>query len=114
MHKLTARQIENFRDPGTYEDGAGLRLLVDDRGNKRWRYRYQLRGKRREMGLGSFPIITLKAARDTAAAHRSLLAKGIDPLEAKAAEDAERKAQEFAGWTFKEAADDYVLISAEK
>lgn len=53
MGKLTANQIKNLVEPGTYEDGEGLRLLVKPSGRKTWVLRFQLNGKRRERGLGA-------------------------------------------------------------
>lgn len=63
MGKLTANQIKNLVEPGTYEDGEGLRLLVKPSGRKTWVLRFQLNGKRREMGLGKYPQLDLKKAR---------------------------------------------------
>lgn len=93
MGRLNARQVENLIEPGTYEDGDGLRLIVKATGRKSWVLRYQLDGRRREMGLGSFPEVSLRSARIACADHRKLLAGGIDPL---AARDAERERQREA------------------
>lgn len=93
MGKLNPKQVENLTEPGTYEDGDGLRLVVKATGRKSWLLRYQLNGKRREMGLGSFPEVSLKAARLAAGDQRKLLAAGADPM---AARDAERERQREA------------------
>lgn len=93
MGKLNSKQVENLTEPGTYEDGDGLRLVVKARGGRSWVLRYQLNGKRREMGLGSFPEVSLKAARIACADQRKLLATGADPM---AARDAERERQREA------------------
>jgi integrase len=90
MSKLNPKQVENLTEPGTYEDGDGLRLVVKPTGRKSWLLRFQLAGRRREMGLGSFPEVSLKKARQAASAKRSQLNDGIDPL---AARDLERAAQ---------------------
>lgn len=90
MGKLNPKQVENLTEPGTYEDGDGLRLVVKPTGRKSWLLRFQLAGRRREMGLGSFPEVSLKKARLEASAKRSLLSDGIDPL---AARDIERAVQ---------------------
>lgn len=90
MGKLNPKQVENLTEPGTYEDGDGLRLVVKSTGRKSWLLRFQLAGRRREMGLGSFPEVSLKKARQEASAKRSQLSDGIDPL---AARDIERAAQ---------------------
>ncbi|WP_455231502.1 tyrosine-type recombinase/integrase [Geopseudomonas aromaticivorans] len=93
MGKLNPKQVENLTEPGTYEDGDGLRLSVKATGRKSWLLRYQINGKRREMGLGSFPEVGLKAARLAAGDQRKLLAAGADPM---AARDAERERQREA------------------
>lgn len=93
MGKLSPKQVENLAEPGTYEDGDGLRLVVKASGRKSWVLRFQLGGKRREMGLGSYPEVGLKAARVEASAKRGQLMAGTDPL---AARDAEREAQQQA------------------
>ncbi|HFK8505559.1 Arm DNA-binding domain-containing protein [Pseudomonas aeruginosa] len=90
MGKLNPKQVENLNKPGTYEDGEGLRLVVKESGRKSWLLRFQLSGRRREMGLGSYPQVSLKEARLEASSKRRQLIDGIDPL---AARDAERAAQ---------------------
>jgi integrase len=80
MGKLNPKQVENLAKPGTYEDGDGLRLVVKANGTKSWVIRFQLDGKRREMGLGAFPAVNLKGARLAAIAKRELLRQRIDPL----------------------------------
>lgn len=93
MGKLNPKQVENLTEPGTYEDGDGLRLVVKPTGRKSWLLRFQLSGRRREMGLGSFPEVSLKKARLEASIKRSQLSDGVDPL---AARDIERAAQREA------------------
>jgi integrase len=77
MHELTVREVENAK-PGVLQDGRGLMLNVTKTGAKSWILRYQLNGKRRDMGLGS---VGLKEARTAAADARRLIAQGIDPLD---------------------------------
>lgn len=93
MGKLNPKQVENLTEPGTYEDGDGLRLVVKPTGRKSWLLRFQLAGRRREMGLGSYPEVSLKNARLEASAKRRILIDGVDPL---AARDQERLAQREA------------------
>ncbi|WP_313484998.1 tyrosine-type recombinase/integrase [Stutzerimonas kunmingensis] len=90
MGKLNSKQIENMTEPGTYEDGDGLRLVVGASGRRSWVLRYQFQGRRRDMGLGGFPVVSLKVARLAAAEQRRLMASGTDPM---AARDAERERQ---------------------
>lgn len=112
MGKLNPKQVENLAEAGTYEDGDGLRLVVKATGRKSWVMRYQLNGKRREMGLGSFPDVGLKAARLAAADQRKLLTAGTDPMAARDAGREALRASERAAAakavTFKTAATDYI------
>lgn len=112
MGKLNPKQVENLAEPGTYEDGDGLRLVVKATGRKSWVLRYQLNGKRREMGLGSYPEVGLKAARLATADQRKLLSAGTDPMAARDAErEALRVSQQAAAAkaiTFKTVAADYI------
>jgi integrase len=110
--KLTTKQIENLTEPGTYEDGEGLRLVVKASGKKSWVFRFQMTGKRREMGLGSFPNVKLKDARSEAVTQRQLIQKKIDPLsEREATRLAQVKAtlaEQAKAITFKSIAVDYI------
>jgi integrase len=90
-NKLTVRKIETA-DEGVYGDGGGLYYIARKRGEGRWYLRYQLDGKRRELGLGSYPEIGLAAARKAAGEARELIARGIDPVEARRVEKAGKKA----------------------
>jgi integrase len=104
--KLNARKVETLTEPGRYSDGGNLYLFITPNGGKRWTFLYRLAGKRREMGLGSAGPHGggLKEARDKAAEARRLVAAGIDPIEARAAEDkAGRAVPTFGAFT-----DDYI------
>ena len=50
-------------------------------GHGKWVFRYTYNGSRREMGLGPYPTVSLKDARELAAEARSLVARGIDPID---------------------------------
>lgn len=62
MGKLSDPMVKNAT-AGKHGDGDGLTLVVSEAGAKKWVLRYQLDGKRRDMGLGPYPEIGLKAAR---------------------------------------------------
>lgn len=53
--RLNALRVAKIKDPGLYEDGGGLRLVVTEKGTKRWALRLTIRGRRVERGLGIFP-----------------------------------------------------------
>jgi integrase len=78
--KLTALAAEKRARTGRHSDGGGLYLNVSSAGTKSWIFMWAKQGKRREMGLGAYPAVTLKFAREKAARCRSLVAAGIDPI----------------------------------
>ena len=82
-NKLTARAVAALSKPGKYSDGGGLYLQVTAAGAKSWVLRYQLAGRRRDMGLGSATVFSFAEARDKARTTRKLVAEGIDPIERK-------------------------------
>jgi hypothetical protein len=85
MSKLTGLQIERLRTPGRHAAGEGLYLQVTGTGTRSWVFRYQLRGRRIEMGLGVYPLHSLAAAREKVLDCRRAIAAGRDPLEERRA-----------------------------
>ena len=65
-------------------------------------------GKQREMGLGSFPIVTLAAAREKARAFRDQVAQGTDPIASRQALVSATAADRSAQKTFVEVAAQYI------
>jgi len=64
-------------------DGAGMYLLVKTSGTRCWRLKYRIGGKERHLAIGVYPDIGLSEARKKRDAARELVAKGIDPSQAK-------------------------------
>ena len=89
MAKLTALQVKSISAPGRHGDGDGLYLNVAPSGSKSWVQRIVIECRRRDIGLGSFPTVSLAQARGMAASNRAAVADGRNPLaekrEAKAA-----------------------------
>lgn len=83
MGKLTARKVQTA-GPGKHEDGDGLRLVVSPSGGRKWVLRVTVDGKRRELGLGSYPTVSLSDARDKAQESRKAVAQGLDPVVTRA------------------------------
>ena len=67
-------------------DGNGLYLIVRE-GRKRWVYIFQRRGRRREMGLGAFPDVSLAEARAKHAEARACVLSGGDPIRERKVRD---------------------------
>lgn len=87
IHKLSPRKVSTAK-PGKYEDGGGLRLVVSNSGARKWVLRYTINGKRREMGLGSYPDVGMIEARRVAGECRRQAKGGIDPINARRASTA--------------------------
>ena len=93
-HRLSAVKVAKTKTPGLYEDGAGLRLVVTDRGTKRWALRLTINGRRVERGLGVYPEVGLEDARRKAEALRRAAKEGRD------AHSDERRHRLKSGTTF--------------
>jgi len=92
---LTVKDVEKLKPRASayrVSDGDGLLVEVKPSGAKVWLCRLTVDGKRRDMGLGGFPLVTLAEARDKAKAARKLAQSGADPVETRKAEAAARKA----------------------
>ena len=106
--RLTAVFVDRAKagmlPPGRYRDGAGLILAVGERGAS-WVLRYQLDGRRRDLGLGSVQLLGLARARDLARQHRvNIRIHRIDPV-------AQRRTRSSA-ITFGQAAKAYIETQA--
>ena len=82
-HALSTAFVRNVAQAGRYCDGDGLYLDVQPTGTRSWVQRLVIRGRRRELGLGGFPLVPLKDARAAALANRRLARAGGDPLAEK-------------------------------
>ena len=60
-------------------DGHGLYLQVQPNGAKHWRYGFRFESKQRLLSLGSYPTVTLCAAREAHMEARRRLTSGINP-----------------------------------
>lgn len=103
--ELTALDVRRLVTPGLHAVGgvAGLVLQVSDSGARSWILRVRIGGKRRMIGMGGFPDVTLAAARDKAREARSAIDQGIDPVEQRRTIKAALIAAQRRGMTFAEA-----------
>lgn len=90
---LTALEIKNAK-AGMHADGGGLYLRVSASGSASWSFRYQIAGRRREMGIGSASVVPATEARAEAAKLKDSVKRGKDPLEKRIAEQNEAKLAE--------------------
>lgn len=100
--KLTAQGVKNLKEPGKYSDGGGLGLFLwaKPNGGRFWVQRIVINGRRREIGLGGYPIVSLAGAREQALVNKQSIRRGGDPLADK------RKSS--ASVTFRSAAERYL------
>lgn len=106
--KLTALAAARASKPGMYGDGGGLYLQVAPSGVRSWIFRFQLNGRRRDMGLASLADVSLALARQKAADARSLLSAGHDPIEVKRSRAAALAAEAAKSVTFESCAEAYI------
>ncbi|MBG6206269.1 integrase [Labrenzia sp. EL_126] len=108
IHRLTQKDINNaqrgIERDSRLSDGGGLSLHLRQRGAMYWSVQVTIKapvgqGKRIEVGLGRYPDVTLKRARELASEARGLAREGIDVREERKRRirDNQRK-----GRTFKE------------
>lgn len=57
----------------------GLSLEISPEGGKRWRFRYRFRGTAKMISLGTYPLVSLKEAREKAAAAKIDVGNDVDP-----------------------------------
>lgn len=88
---LTNTTIKNAKPkdkPYRLYDEKGLYIEITPAGGKLWRLKYRYGGKEKRLAIGTYPEISLKAARDTRDTARTQLANGIDPSAHKQAQKA--------------------------
>ena len=85
LHRLSKTGV-NDAGPGKHSDGGGLWLYKREVKAGRWVYRFTLHGRRHEMGLGPFPDVKLKEARESAEHWRAYVRQGRNPIRQREAE----------------------------
>lgn len=103
IRELSALEIKRINDLGRHAVGGvvGLLLNVKESGSKSWLLRVTVGGKRKNIGLGSFPEVSLGDARKKAKEYKSAYDRGEDPIRERSAK---KKEVVKAQMTFGEAA----------
>jgi integrase len=102
--KLLQKLIRDAKAPSNLRVDSGLYIQIGANRTTAWIYRFQIAGKRREMGLGTYPEVTLAEAGEKAGDARKMIARGEDPLAARRAANVKPE----AAVTFKKAAEQYI------
>jgi integrase len=76
--RLTAAFVKGA-EPGVYGDQFGLRLRVLPTGGRQWIWRGTVAGRRVDLGLGGYPVVTLAEARELALDCKRAAWRGNDP-----------------------------------
>ena len=82
LHKLSSAGAK-AAGPGKYSDGGGLWLFKRQDGGAQWILRVTVHGRRREMGLGPFPEVSIREARAEAERWRAEVRAGRDPIKVR-------------------------------
>ena len=112
--ELAPIEVQRLTKPGMHTVGGvtGLYLQVLPSGARSWVLRVTVAGKRRDMGLGGFPDVTLAQAREKAREARATIEKGIDPIAQRVAARSALAASRGAAVTFEEAARQFITAKS--
>jgi integrase len=104
--ELGAIDVKQLSTPGLHAVGgvAGLALEVKPTGARSWILRAKVGSRRRHIGLGAYPDVTLAGAREAARAARKLIREGIDPVAERKRAHAALLSEQARRLTFREAA----------
>lgn len=114
--ELSAVAVANLKTVVT-SDGIKTRFMVGGANGlhlrivgeaKSWILRVTINGKRCDVGLGSYPGVTLATARKLANQHHDLIAQGVDPLAERRAKVEAAQAERLKAKTFRECAEAYI------
>ena len=107
--ELTAIEVGRLRGEGAHAVGGvpGLYMQVMG-GSKSWILRFVVGQRRRRMGLGSYPGVTLAQARDKARAAHQVIDQGADPIQTRLAHVGQAEAARARALTFDKACEQFI------
>lgn len=108
--ELSALEVSRLKKPGNHAVGGvtGLYLYVNEAEGRSWVLRILVGDKRRHIGLGGYPTVTLAQARDRAREMRELVLKGVDPVEKRREAARDLKIRQASRKTFEEVAQAFI------
>lgn len=112
----TATWVKNQKRPGLHAVGGvpGLHLQVTSTGARSWVLRARVGAKRRDIGLGGYPAVSLSLAREKARDAREQIRQGIDPVLERQAARARLIASQASAMTFDQAAQQFMKGKAKE
>lgn len=118
--ELSALDVKRLQHPGkggnaTFAVGgvSGLLLQITPNNGRTWLLRVAVGGRRREIGLGGFPDVTLAQARERAREAKDKIRLGVDPVEERKAARAALVVARRRGLTFADATDRYLVAKLD-
>lgn len=113
--QLSALDVGRLTEPGMWAVGgvAGLYLRVNDKDGRSWVLRATVGNKRRDMGLGGYPDVTLAGAYEKARQARAKIDSGTDPILFRKQALSELMAQQATEVTFSQAAALYIAAQSD-
>jgi len=114
--ELSASEVRRITKPGVHSVGgvAGLCLRVEPTGSKRWFLRFTVGDKRRDAGLGGYPEVPLKEARESARELKKAARQGIDPIADRQAARAALMAAQANAITFDQAVERFLAAKGDE
>ena len=111
--EFSALEVGRINEVGYHHVGgvAGLVMQVTKTGTKSWLFRVLVGGKRREIGLGGYPDVTLAGAREKARELREKIKTGIDPVAERQAARSALAAAVASAMNFQQAAEKYIAAN---
>ncbi len=112
VNQLSDLKVKRAK-PGMYGDGSNLWLQVTgdpENSAKSWLFRYTRDGKQKYMGLGAYPDVGLREAREKAVEARRLLREGKDPLRERQAQKVAAALEAAKDMTFQQCAERYIEV----
>lgn len=110
VRELGALEVKNLTSPGLHGVGGvtGLYLNINRGGSRSWILRATVGEKRRDIGLGGYPDVSLRMARERAREAKAQIRKGIDPIVQRRAARSALVAEQLRATTFRQVATRYV------
>lgn len=108
--EMTDLAVRRLTAPGLHAVGGvpGLHLQVAATGGRSWILRVSVAGRRRDMGLGGYPEVGLKEARESARRARQGVREGLDPIAGRRAARQALLAAAGRRATFREAGEAFI------
>ena len=103
---LGALAVKNLKAEGLHAVGtvSGLHLSISASGARSWILRTKIGTRRSDIGLGSYPAVTLALAHEKAQATKESIKQGIDPVAART------RSRSTVEWTFERCALEYIKL----